>query len=102
MLRRMTGECDSPRGGFYRGTMSDNTTQDVLPVQRAVVSAWPSAWIDALVMCTDASGVVLTTLSGDALAIDATARVRAGEPVAFHPVAEVLSVGGELVRARRR
>ncbi|WP_203137710.1 hypothetical protein [Microbacterium sp. JZ31] len=82
--------------------MSENTTQDVLPVQRAVVSAWPSAWIDALVMCTDASGVVLSTLAGDALAIDVRARVSAGEPVAFHPVAEVLSVGGELIRARRR
>ncbi|WP_345751236.1 hypothetical protein [Microbacterium rhizophilus] len=82
--------------------MSENTTQDVLPVQRAVVSAWPSAWIDALVMCADASGAVLTTLAGDALGVDARARVSVGEPVAFHPVAEVLSVGGELIRARRR
>ncbi|WP_309069269.1 hypothetical protein [Microbacterium sp.] len=82
--------------------MSENTTQDVLPVQRAVVSAWPSAWIDALVMCTDASGVALSTLTGEVLAIDVRARVSAGEPVAFHPVAEVLSVGGRLIRARRR
>jgi hypothetical protein len=82
--------------------MSDKTTWDVLPVQRAVVSAWPSAWIDAFVMCSDASGIQLATLGGQALALDVRARVSAGEPVAFHPVAEVVSVGGELLRARRR
>lgn len=81
--------------------MSDKTTQDVLPVQRAVASAWPSAWIDALVMCSDATGLLLSTLAGELLAVDTRARVAVGEPVAFHPVAEVVSVGGELIRARR-
>ncbi|MER7796965.1 nuclease [Microbacterium sp. NPDC096154] len=82
--------------------MSNRATQEVLPVQRAVASAWPSAWIDALVMCSDASGIALATLAGDDLAVDAIVSLAPGEPVAFHPVAEVLAVGGTLVRARRR
>lgn len=81
--------------------MSDKTTPDVLPVQRAVASAWPSAWIDALVMCADHTGLLLSSISGELIAVDARARVSAGEPVAFHPVAEVLAIRGELVRARR-
>ncbi|GAB3280633.1 hypothetical protein B5M43_006530 [Microbacterium sp. MEC084] len=82
--------------------MSDNVIREVLPMQRAVVSAWPSAWIDALAMCADADGVALVTLAGERILLDARVRLGAGEPVAFHPVAEVLAVGGELIRARRR
>ncbi|MEL5992084.1 hypothetical protein ACOKGD_11080 [Microbacterium phosphatis] len=81
--------------------MSDKTTQEVLPVQRAVVSAWPSAWIDALVMCADAQGLLISTIAGELVSLEAHAAVAPGEPVAFHPVAEVLSVGGRLIRARR-
>jgi hypothetical protein len=82
--------------------VSDKTTQDVLPVQRAVASAWPSAWIDAVVMCAGAATVELATLTGERVVLEAQARAAAGEPVAFHPVAEVLATGGTLVRARRR
>lgn len=101
MLRRVTGEMTRPGVASYRGGMSDKTTPEVLPLQRAVVSAWPSAWIDALVMCSDARGLLIGSISGELISIDAQAQVEPGEPVAFHPVAEVLSVGGQLVRARR-
>lgn len=74
----------------------------MLPVQRAVASAWPSAWIDAVVMCAGGGEAELATLAGERIVLDAHTRVAAGEPVAFHPVAEVLSADGELIRARRR
>ncbi|MBY0687163.1 hypothetical protein [Microbacterium marinilacus] len=82
--------------------MSDNATRELLPVQRAIVSAWPSAWIDAFAMCSDDGGITLVALDGETIALDARVTAAAGEPVAFHRVAEVLSVGGELIRARRR
>ncbi|WP_188754886.1 nuclease [Microbacterium album] len=82
--------------------MREPAIETVLPVQRAVAAAWPSAWIDAIAMRADAQGIVVVTLAGDEVALAAGAHVEPGEPVAFHPVAEVLSVRGALVRARRR
>lgn len=82
--------------------MDFKATQDVLPMQRAVATAWPSAWIDGLVTGMDLGGLTLLTLDGTVVALDTRALLGAGEPVAFHPVAEVIAVGGELVRARRR
>lgn len=82
--------------------MEFKATQEVLPMQRAVATAWPSAWIDAFVTAVDADGFALVSLDGDRIAVDAHVDLGGGEPVAFHPVAELLAVGGELVRARRR
>jgi hypothetical protein len=80
--------------------MSDHTTTRILAIQRVVACASPSGWRDAVVVSVIDGSVELATLSG-ALEIVATdAPVVVGEPVAFHPVAEVIALGREWYAAR--
>ena len=72
------------------------------PIQKAVVASAPSSWIDGLGF---ASGGVV-----EFVGIDGAAKVLwhhrelelSGEPVAFHPVAGVLSVRGALLNVSLR
>lgn len=67
------------------------------PIQKAVVSSTPSSWVDGLAFSAD--GVV------EFVGLDGTTKVLwhhrelelSGEPVAFHPVAGVISVRGALL-----
>jgi hypothetical protein len=77
------------------------TTIGVLPIQRAVAAASPHAWRDALVTVVgDGQRVVLVDLDGVPSLLVTDAVVRTGDPVAFHPVAEILAVGGIWYTAR--
>lgn len=78
-------------------------TTSVLAIQRVMAGATPSAWRDGIVAEVDGESVVIAFLDG-AIArlqiIGHSAETATGEPVAFHPVAEILSAGGELTTAR--
>ena len=79
--------------------MSERTVA-VLPIQRAVATASPSAWSDAMVMCAGDGSVTLAHLDGRVSELLTGAPATVGSPVAFHPVAEVLSVDGAWFPAR--
>lgn len=83
--------------------MSHTIPSTVLPIQRAMANATPSSWRDGLVFDADGTEATVAFLDGS------TARLRlsvagvalsAGEPVAFHPVAEILNAGGGATTAR--
>ncbi|MEV8359174.1 nuclease [Microbacterium sp. NPDC076895] len=83
--------------------MSRTISSTVLPIQRAMASANPSAWTDGLV--TDASGteVTIALLTGAPLrlrVVGPAVELVAGEPVAYHPVAELLSASVVTTTAR--
>ncbi|WP_315097289.1 nuclease [uncultured Cellulomonas sp.] len=80
--------------------MIHRTRNDVLPIQEAVASASPSAWRDGLVASRDQAVVTVVLLDGSALAVTTSATPDPGEPVALHPVAGVLAVGGSWYSAR--
>ena len=80
--------------------MSDNTTTQILAIQRVVACASPSGWRDAFVVAVSDGIVELATFSGAAERLTTEAPVAVGEPVAFHPVAEVLALGSEWYAAR--
>jgi hypothetical protein len=81
--------------------MSDNsTTTRILAIQRVMACASPSGWRDAIIVSAVAGVVELATLSGETHRVTSFAPVAAGEPVALHPVAEVLAVGEEWYPAR--
>lgn len=69
----------------------------VLPIQHAVANASPSAWLDGIVV----DDACMMMLDGDVVLLDAAVELPVGEPVAFHPVAEILALAGERHRARR-
>lgn len=81
--------------------MSDsNATTGILAIQRVMACAAPSGWRDAIVVSAAAGSVELVTLDGETRRVASFAPVRSGEPVALHPVAEVLAVGEEWYPAR--
>lgn len=80
--------------------MSDNTTTRILPIQRVVACASPSGWRDAIVVAAPNRSAELVTLEGTVVLIATEAPVSVGEPVAYHPVAEVLALGGDWYSAR--
>jgi hypothetical protein len=81
--------------------MSDNnTTTRILAIQRVMACASPSSWRDAVVV-TSVDGILeLATLTGETLHVVSEAPVAVGEPVAVHPVAEVLALGDDWYPAR--
>lgn len=80
--------------------MTPSSMTGVLPIQQAVANASPSAWRDGIVVGARRGEVVVAALDG-ALTTLGTAVVPAlGEPVAFHPVAELLAVAGVRYPAR--
>ena len=72
------------------------------PIQRVVASSTPSSWVDGFVY---GAGGVLEFVGFDGAAEvlwhHSDLGLPAGEPVAFHPVAGVLSVRGTLVNVSR-
>lgn len=80
--------------------MSDNTTTRILAIQRVVACASPSGWRDAFVVAVSDGIVELATLSGTTERLTTEAPLAVGEPVAFHPVAEVIALGSEWYAAR--
>jgi hypothetical protein len=76
------------------------TRVDVLPVQEVVATASPSAWRDGLVRSLDAALVTVVLLDGEVRSLVTRATPQPGEPVALHPVAELLAVGGVWYAAR--
>jgi hypothetical protein len=80
--------------------MSDNTTTRILAIQRVVACASPSGWRDAFVVAVEDGIVELATFSGTTERLTTEAPLAVGEPVAFHPVAEVLALGSEWYAAR--
>ncbi len=73
---------------------------DVLPIQTAVAAASPSAWRDGLVVGRERDAVTVGLLDGGAVVLSTSAAPEPGEPVAVHPVAEILAVGGAWYSAR--
>jgi hypothetical protein len=76
------------------------TRSDALPIQQAVATASPSAWQDGLVMCRGEETLTVAMLDGRLCTLGTRATPPAGEPVAVHPVAELLAVGGVWFSAR--
>ncbi|WP_159498801.1 nuclease [Microbacterium sp. 18062] len=71
------------------------------PIQTAVASSAPGSWIDGLAQA-DGHSVTFQDLDGTARTFWHHGEIDlvAGEPVAFHPVAGVLSVRGALLNIR--
>lgn len=81
----------------------DRTTRiDVLPIQEVVATASPSAWRDGLTAAGGPGLVTVALLDGAVVHLTTRARPQPGEPVAVHPVAELLAVGDTWYAARRR
>lgn len=80
--------------------MSDNTTTRILAIQRVVACASPSGWRDAFVVSVIDGIVELTTFAGSIERVATDAPLTIGEPVAYHPVAEVIALGQEWYPAR--
>ena len=81
--------------------MSDNdTTTRILAIQRVMACASPSGWRDALVLSVAGGSVELATLAGEIVRVSTAAPLAAGDPIAYHPVAEVLALGTDWYPAR--
>jgi hypothetical protein len=76
------------------------TRIDVLPIQAAVAAASPTAWRDGLVAARERDATTVVLLDGGVRVLSTSAAPEPGEPVAVHPVAEVLAVGGAWYSAR--
>jgi hypothetical protein len=83
--------------------MSRTISSTVHPIQRCMAASNPSAWWDGLVTEADGSTATVALLNGTTVqlrivgpAID----IAVGEPVAYHPVAELLSASAIITTAR--
>lgn len=77
---------------------SGHAGHSVLAIQERVASASPSAWRDALVGRSAEGSIELVLLDGDTRVVwnhDALG-LAAGDPVAWHPVAGIISAAGQL------
>ena len=80
--------------------MPNRIRVDVLPIQEAVATASPSAWRDGLVVARDQDATTVVLLDGQVCVLSSRATPATGEPVAVHPVAELVAVGGTWYAAR--
>ncbi|WP_199421570.1 nuclease [Actinotalea solisilvae] len=80
--------------------MPNPTRIDVLPIQEAVATASPSAWRDGLVVSREPGTITVAHLDGGASTLTTRAAPDPGEPVAVHPVAELVAIGGVWYAAR--
>lgn len=88
--------------------MNRHTTFEVLAIQRCMADANPIAWRDAIVAEVPNaefadSWVGLAYLDGSSevlRVVGLQVDLAVGEPVAYHPVAEILSAGDRWVTAR--
>ena len=80
--------------------MSSKNQLGVLAVQRAVANASPSFWRDLIVVGRAGDSLQAISLDGTRYALQTSARAEAGEPIAIHPIAEILAIGSELLAVR--
>jgi hypothetical protein len=83
--------------------MSRTISSTVLPIQQVMAGATPTAWRDGVVLEASDRELSVAFLDGGELrlqAFDAFAGLSVGEPVAFHPVAEILDVRSIATTAR--
>ncbi|WP_082485085.1 nuclease [Microbacterium sp. Leaf151] len=83
--------------------MSRTISSTVHPIQRCMAASNPSAWWDGLVVDADGTTVTVALINGATVELQVVGPavdVAVGEPVAFHPVAELLSASAILTTAR--
>ena len=83
--------------------MSRTISSTVHPIQRCMAASNPSAWWDGLVIEADGSTATGALLDGTTVSlriVGPVVDIAVGEPVAFHPVAELLSASAILTTAR--
>ena len=75
----------------------------VLAIQRCMAQAAPRSWRDGIVVAFADGTLELALLDGATVrlhVVGSAPALTAGEPVAWHPVAEILSVGRIAATAR--
>ncbi len=80
--------------------MLNRSLFDVLPIQAVVANASPSAWRDGLVVSQRPGALTVMLLDGQEGMLITGATPAVGEPVAVHPVAEVIAIGDTWYSAR--
>ena len=80
--------------------MLNRTRIDVLPIQEVVATASPSAWRDGLALAREGDVLTVVLLDGRAVELSTLAAPAPSEPVAVHPAAEIVAVGGAWYSAR--
>jgi len=83
--------------------MSRTISSTVLPIQRAMAGATPASWCDGLVFEATGNEVAVAFLDGSVARLrlfDTVDGLAVGEPVAYHPVAEILDARAIATTAR--
>ncbi|MBD8206415.1 nuclease [Microbacterium sp. CFBP 8790] len=83
--------------------MSRTVSSTVHPIQRCMAASNPSAWWDGFVIDADGTRMTVALLNGATVelrAVGPAVAIEVGEPVAYHPVAELLSASAILTTAR--
>lgn len=73
---------------------------DVLPIQEVVATASPRAWRDGVVAHQEQGVLTVALLDGTWSTLATRADLVIGEPVAVHPVAELVAAGAAWYAAR--
>ena len=83
---------------------SGRAGHSVLPIQDRVASASPSAWRDGTVVATADGHITFASLDGELQTVwnHDDLNLASGEPLAWHPVAGLIAVGGQYRSALRR
>ena len=83
--------------------MSRTISSTVHPIQRCMAASNPSAWWDGLVIEAGGSVATVALLNGTTVQlriVGPAVDIAVGEPVAYHPVAELLSAATVVTTAR--
>lgn len=83
--------------------MSRTISSTVHPIQRCMAASNPGAWWDGLVVDADGATVTVALLNGATVSlriVGPSVDIAAGEPVAYHSVAELLSAATVITTAR--
>ncbi len=83
--------------------MSSAFPSTLLPIQRAMAKANPLAWRDGVVLSATDDEVVIAFLDESVTRLRVAGpalELVAGEPVAYHPVAEIIDAGHIATTAR--
>ncbi|KSU56012.1 hypothetical protein [Microbacterium enclense] len=83
--------------------MSRTISSTVHPIQRCMAASNPAAWWDGLVIEANGSAATVALPNGTTVQlriVGPAVDIAVGEPVAYHPVAELLSASAILTTAR--
>ncbi|MDF2047704.1 nuclease [Microbacterium sp. Kw_RZR3] len=83
--------------------MSRTISSTVHPIQRCMAASNPSAWWDGLVVDADGATITVALLKGATVelrVVGPAVDIAVGEPVAYHPVAELLNAATVITTAR--